>query len=236
MPPAGLVATSRWLRETFAGLKFEHLEVIAEDERVVVALTMSGTHTGTVHGISPTGKLFSSASFTYSGCVPDKSSSIWLCTMGTRDAGSGADRPRVHARQYDREHYQQLRAFVDAADARRLTHRHHALPLQAPAPEAEGGRARQPGGRHQDQQAAPKASSGTAGRCRPSGQRRPEAGDRHHHSWKQLKLLRVDAEPNDPEATARLDAFLARMTGLAARCRQGRPSARTRRAFCCALL
>ena len=61
--PAGLVATSRWLRETFAGLKFEHLEVIAEDERVVVALTMSGTHTGTVHGIPPTGNQFQQRQF-----------------------------------------------------------------------------------------------------------------------------------------------------------------------------
>jgi predicted ester cyclase len=61
--PAGLIATSRWLRETFAGLRFDHLEVVAEDERVVVALTMTGTHAGTVHGIPPTGKQFQQHQF-----------------------------------------------------------------------------------------------------------------------------------------------------------------------------
>ena len=56
--PAGLVATSRWLRETFSGLGFEHPEVVAEDDRVVVLVTMTGTHAGPVHGIPPTGKPF----------------------------------------------------------------------------------------------------------------------------------------------------------------------------------
>jgi steroid delta-isomerase-like uncharacterized protein len=56
--PAGLIATSRWLSETFSGFRFDHHEVIAEGERVVVMTTMTGTHTGTVHGIPPTHKRF----------------------------------------------------------------------------------------------------------------------------------------------------------------------------------
>jgi predicted ester cyclase len=58
-----LIATSRWLSETFSGLSFNHLEVIAEDESVVVIATMTGTHTGTVQGISPTGKQFQQRQF-----------------------------------------------------------------------------------------------------------------------------------------------------------------------------
>jgi steroid delta-isomerase-like uncharacterized protein len=61
--PAGLIATSRWLRETFSDLRFDPHEVIAEDERVVVVATMTGTHTGTVHGIPPTGKPFQQRQF-----------------------------------------------------------------------------------------------------------------------------------------------------------------------------
>jgi steroid delta-isomerase-like uncharacterized protein len=56
--PAGLIATSRWLSETFSDFRFELQEVVAEDDRVVVMATMTGTHTGTVHGIPPTRKPF----------------------------------------------------------------------------------------------------------------------------------------------------------------------------------
>jgi len=34
--PAGLVATSSWLREVFSELRFHQPEAVAEDERVVV--------------------------------------------------------------------------------------------------------------------------------------------------------------------------------------------------------
>jgi ketosteroid isomerase-like protein len=56
--PAGVIATSRWLSGWASDLRFDHHEVVAEDERVVVLLTMTGTHTGTIHGMSPTGKRF----------------------------------------------------------------------------------------------------------------------------------------------------------------------------------
>jgi ketosteroid isomerase-like protein len=61
--PAGLIATSRWLSETFSDLRFDLHEVVAEDERVVVMATMTGTHAGTVHGIRPTGKPFQQRQF-----------------------------------------------------------------------------------------------------------------------------------------------------------------------------
>ena len=61
--PAGLIATSRWLSETFSDLRFGHLEVVAEDERVVVVATMTGTHTGTVQGIPPTRNRFQQRQF-----------------------------------------------------------------------------------------------------------------------------------------------------------------------------
>ena len=61
--PAGLIATSRWLSETFSDFRFDLHEVVAEDERVVVVATMTGTHVGTVHGIPPTHKRFQQRQF-----------------------------------------------------------------------------------------------------------------------------------------------------------------------------
>ena len=61
--PAGLIATSRWLSETFSDLRLDHHEVVAEDERVVVVATITGTHTGTIHGIPPTRKRFQQRQF-----------------------------------------------------------------------------------------------------------------------------------------------------------------------------
>jgi steroid delta-isomerase-like uncharacterized protein len=56
--PAGLVATSRWLREVFSELRFDQPEAVAEGERVVVTAIMTGTHIGTVQGVPPTHKPF----------------------------------------------------------------------------------------------------------------------------------------------------------------------------------
>lgn len=61
--PAGLIATSRWLSETFSDLRFDPHEVIAEDESVVVVATMTGTHSGTLHGLPPTRKRFQQRQF-----------------------------------------------------------------------------------------------------------------------------------------------------------------------------
>ncbi len=51
-----MIATSRWLTGTFSELRFDHHEVVADNERVVVVATMTGTHTGAFHGIPPTRK------------------------------------------------------------------------------------------------------------------------------------------------------------------------------------
>ncbi len=61
--PAGVIATSRWLSETFSDLRFDPHEVVAEGERVVVVATMTGAHTGTLHGIPPTRKRFQQRQF-----------------------------------------------------------------------------------------------------------------------------------------------------------------------------
>ena len=61
--PAGLIATSRWLTQTFSELRFDLHEMVAEDERVIVVATMTGTHSGTVHGIAPTHKRFQQRQF-----------------------------------------------------------------------------------------------------------------------------------------------------------------------------
>ena len=60
---AGVIATSRWLTGWVSDLRFDHHEVIAEDDRVVVVLTMTGTHAGAIHGIPPTGKRFQQHQF-----------------------------------------------------------------------------------------------------------------------------------------------------------------------------
>ena len=58
-----MIATSRWLSGWISDLRFDHHEVVAEDERVIVVLTMAGTHTGTIHGMPPTGKRFQQNQF-----------------------------------------------------------------------------------------------------------------------------------------------------------------------------
>ena len=77
--PAGVIATSPWLTGWVSGLRFDHHEVVAEDDRVGVVLTMTGTHAGTIHGIPQRANGFSSTSFIYFGCRPEKSLSIQHC-------------------------------------------------------------------------------------------------------------------------------------------------------------
>ena len=44
--PAGFYATAQWLRAAFSGLRFEIHETAAQDDLVVLHVTMSGRHTG----------------------------------------------------------------------------------------------------------------------------------------------------------------------------------------------
>jgi predicted ester cyclase len=54
--PAGFLATSRWLRDTFSNLRFELQETLAEGDTVLAAAVMTGQHTGVFNGIAPTGR------------------------------------------------------------------------------------------------------------------------------------------------------------------------------------
>jgi predicted ester cyclase len=54
--PVGFLATSRWLRNAFSDLRFDEIEALGEDNRVVVRATMTGRHTGTFQGVLATGK------------------------------------------------------------------------------------------------------------------------------------------------------------------------------------
>ena len=58
-----MTATSRRLCGTFSDLRFDHQEVVAEGERVVLMTTMAGTQTGTLSGIPPTRKRFQQRQF-----------------------------------------------------------------------------------------------------------------------------------------------------------------------------
>jgi predicted ester cyclase len=58
--PAGFLATSQWLRDAFADLRFELQETLAEEEAdesvVMAAAIMTGQHAGVFNGIAPTGR------------------------------------------------------------------------------------------------------------------------------------------------------------------------------------
>jgi predicted ester cyclase len=56
--PDGFLATSFWLLGAFADLRFENLEVVAENDTVVAMAEMTGRHTGEFQGIPATGKPF----------------------------------------------------------------------------------------------------------------------------------------------------------------------------------
>lgn len=55
--PAGFLATSSWLREAFADLRFDDVEIVAEGPTVMAASTMTGRHVGTFQGLAPTGRV-----------------------------------------------------------------------------------------------------------------------------------------------------------------------------------
>ena len=54
--PVGFLATGDWLRAAFSGLLFEHQDIVAEGDRVVVITAMRGVHTGEFQRIAPTGR------------------------------------------------------------------------------------------------------------------------------------------------------------------------------------
>ena len=56
--PESVKQTVRRLHATFGGLRFEVEDEIAEGDRVVQLVVMSGRHTGALMGREPTGKTF----------------------------------------------------------------------------------------------------------------------------------------------------------------------------------
>jgi len=57
--PAGFVAMMTWLRGAFSDLHFEELETIADGDRVMVRVIMSGRHTQDFQGLPASGRSFS---------------------------------------------------------------------------------------------------------------------------------------------------------------------------------
>src|SRR5215204_2621238 len=55
----GFKHVMEWVREFSSDVHYNIDDIIAEGEKVAVRMTQSGTHTGTVRGIPPTGKSFS---------------------------------------------------------------------------------------------------------------------------------------------------------------------------------
>jgi predicted ester cyclase len=56
--PAEFLETAEWLRAAFSDLRFDNVDVISCDDRVVVLTYMSGTHTGPFMGLPPTHRPF----------------------------------------------------------------------------------------------------------------------------------------------------------------------------------
>lgn len=54
--PVGFLATSRWQRNAFSNLRFEHHEILIEGSTVIAVAIMMGEHTGIFTGIEATGK------------------------------------------------------------------------------------------------------------------------------------------------------------------------------------
>jgi len=55
----GFKHVMEWVRTFSSDVHYDIDDIIAEGEKVAVLMTHSGTHTGTVRGIPPTGKRFS---------------------------------------------------------------------------------------------------------------------------------------------------------------------------------
>ena len=56
---AGFKHVMEWVREFSSDVHYDIDDIIAEGDKVAVRMTQSGTHTGTVRDIPPTGKSFS---------------------------------------------------------------------------------------------------------------------------------------------------------------------------------
>jgi len=66
---AGFEHVMEWVRTFSSDVRYDIEDIIAEGGKVAVRMTQSGTHTGTVGGIPPTGKGFSVPSGDQVGCA-----------------------------------------------------------------------------------------------------------------------------------------------------------------------
>ncbi len=69
-----------WVREFSPDVHYEIDDIIAEGEKVAVRMTQSGTHTGAVRGIPPTGKSFSAEYVHWFRLADGKVAELWALT------------------------------------------------------------------------------------------------------------------------------------------------------------
>lgn len=56
---AGYLSVVDFMRQSFSDIRWEIVDMVAEDDKVAVNWTCSGTHDGNFMGLAPTGKKFS---------------------------------------------------------------------------------------------------------------------------------------------------------------------------------
>ena len=56
---AGYLSVVDFMRKSFSDIRWEIVDMVAEDDKVAVSWTCSGTHDGNFMGLAPTGKKFS---------------------------------------------------------------------------------------------------------------------------------------------------------------------------------
>ena len=56
---AGYLSVVDFMRKSFSDIHWEIVDMVAEDDKVAVSWTCSGTHDGNFMGLAPTGKKFS---------------------------------------------------------------------------------------------------------------------------------------------------------------------------------
>ncbi len=77
---AGFRHLIEWVREFSSDVHYDIDDIIAEGDKVAVRMTQSGTHTGTVRGIPPTGKSFSAEYVHWFRLADGKVAELWALT------------------------------------------------------------------------------------------------------------------------------------------------------------
>ena len=77
---AGFRHLIEWVREFSSDVHYDIDDIIAEGDKVAVRMTQSGTHTGTIRGIPPTGKRFSAEYVHWFRLADGKVAELWALT------------------------------------------------------------------------------------------------------------------------------------------------------------